>query len=106
MNFINSYDLKNIIGLYNVVLYYYNMTQKTISLPEELYDKLKNKKKKNETFPELIRRLLWEENTIKKERNIDDLEGAFGETSEEWNGIEKEIYQDRLRINPRKIVSI
>ncbi len=72
------------------------MTQKTISLPKELYDRLKNKKKKNETFPELIQRLLMGEEKIKKRRHIDDLEGAFGDTSEEWDSIEKEIYQDRL----------
>jgi predicted CopG family antitoxin len=82
------------------------MTQKTISLPEELYDRLKNKKKKNETFPELIRRLLSEEEKIKKTRNIDDLAGAFGDTSEEWDDIENEIYKDRLRFNTRKIYSI
>ena len=82
------------------------MTQKTISLPEELYDRLKTKKKKNETFPELIQRLLLEEEKNKMDRNIDDLEGAFGDASEEWDSIEKEIYQDRLRHKTRKIYSI
>lgn len=82
------------------------MTQKTISLPEELYDRLKNKKKKNETFPDLIQRLLLEEEKIKTDRNIDDLEGAFGDTSEEWDSIEKEIYRDRLRFKTRKVFSI
>ena len=72
------------------------MTQKTIALPEELYDRLKTRKKKNETFPELIQRLLMEEEKNKMDRNIDDLEGAFGDTSEEWDSIEKEIYQNRL----------
>lgn len=72
------------------------MTQKTISLPEELYDRLKTRKKKNETFSHLIQRLLLEGGKIEKDRNIDDLEGAFGDTSEEWDSIEKEIYQNRF----------
>ena len=81
------------------------MVQKTISLPEELYLKLKAKKEKNETFPDLIKRLLHEEDIHKKKHQISDLAGAFGEGSEEWIKIEEELYKDRLRPSSRKGIS-
>jgi len=77
------------------------MTQKTISLPEELYQKLKKRKGDSENFPELIQRLLNEEEERTKRHKIKDLEGAFGEDSEEWEQIEKELYHDRLRPSSR-----
>ena len=81
------------------------MTQKTISLPEEIYFKLKEKKKKNETFPDLISRLIDEDNVREKKHVIMDLAGAFGEDSDEWEKIEKELYEDRLRPSNRKGLS-
>lgn len=78
------------------------MTQKTISLPEDLYLKLKQKKGNSETFPELLERLLGEEESREKRHKIKDLEGAFGEESDEWELIKKELYNDRLRPASRK----
>jgi len=73
------------------------MKYKTISLPEEIYSKLKSKIRKNETFPDLIQRLLNDEEKREEEHKIMDLAGAFGDNSEEWEKIEKELYKDRLR---------
>ena len=78
------------------------MTQKTLSLPEELYDRLKAKKGKKETFPDLIRRLISEEEKHKTSHQIEDLKGAFGDNSEEWEDIEKMIYEERLEKKKRK----
>lgn len=81
------------------------MTQKTISLPEEIYFKLKSKKRKNETFPDLIKRLLNDEEKREEDHKIMDLAGAFGENSEEWEKIEQELYKDRLRPSKRKAIT-
>ena len=81
------------------------MTQKTISLPEEIYFKLKSKKRKNETFPDLIQRLLNDEEKREENHKIMDLAGAFGENSEEWEKIEQELYKDRLRPSSRKAIT-
>lgn len=82
-----------------------NITQKTISIPEELYIKLKKKKLTTETFPELIQRLLDEENVRIKRHRIKDLEGSFGDDSDEWDKIQDELYKDRLRPSSRKIIT-
>ncbi|MHA1646304.1 MAG: antitoxin VapB family protein [Promethearchaeota archaeon] len=81
------------------------MTQKTISLPENIYFKLKRKKKKNETFPDLINRLLNEEEVREKKHKIMDLAGAFGEESEEWEKIEQDLYDARLQPSSRKTIN-
>ena len=70
------------------------MTQKTISLPEDIYAELKKKKRKDESFPELIHRLAShdEETTT----DIDELAGSF-EENEEWDQIFIDIYNDRKK---------
>ncbi len=77
------------------------MKYKTISLPEEIYSKLKSKIRKNETFPDLIQRLLNDEEIREEKHKIMDLAGAFGDNSKEWEKIEKELYKDRLNIKSR-----
>jgi len=74
-------------------------------MPDDIYFKLKAKKGENETFPQLILRLLHEEEVRSKRHEIMDLAGAFGENSEEWDRIEKELYEDRLRPSSRKGIS-
>ncbi|MHA1721430.1 MAG: antitoxin VapB family protein [Promethearchaeota archaeon] len=68
------------------------MTQKTISLSEEAYYKLKKEKNENESFSHEILRIL------EKRDNSDilDLAGSFKENSDEWGIIEKTIYNNRL----------
>jgi predicted CopG family antitoxin len=74
------------------------MTEKTISLPEDVYEKLKGKKRGNESFAQLILRLLKQE---KNKTSIEQLAGIFEEDSSEWEEIEKKIYNDRLRFSQR-----
>ena len=81
------------------------MGQKTISLPSEVYFKLKDKKKNGETFPDLIKRLIDEDDESIQKHSIMDLAGALGDESDEWVKIEKELYEDRLRPSSRKKIS-
>lgn len=81
------------------------MGQKTISLPSDIYFKLKEKKKEGETFPDLITRLIDEDDERSNSHSIMDLAGAFGEDSAEWDKIENELYADRLRPSSRKKIS-
>ncbi|TFF98065.1 MAG: hypothetical protein EU547_02565 [Promethearchaeota archaeon] len=74
------------------------MTEKTISLPEDVYEKLKAEKRGNESFAQLILRLLKQE---KNKTSIEQLAGIFEEDSSEWEEIEKKIYNDRLRFSQR-----
>ncbi len=70
------------------------MTQKTISLPEDVYNALKKQKRKGESFPELINRLIQEKHT--KENNLEKLAGSLKE-DDEWDRILEEIYEDRRK---------
>jgi predicted CopG family antitoxin len=72
------------------------MTVKTIAVPESLYEKLKARKKPKETFSDLITRLL-DEDECKGKHDISDLFGILGEDDDEWDEIEKQIYDDRLK---------
>jgi len=74
------------------------MKNKTISLPEDIYNRLKMKKKKGESFPELIDRLIKERKT--KKVQLENLAGSLKE-DEEWDQILKEIYEDRK--NPARL---
>lgn len=74
------------------------MTNKTISLPVDIYEKLKKKKRKGESFPELIDRLLKEEKV--KTQNLMELAGSLKD-DDEWDQILKEIYEDRK--NPARL---
>ncbi|TFF89087.1 MAG: hypothetical protein EU549_01805 [Promethearchaeota archaeon] len=68
------------------------MTNKTISLPEEIYFTLKKEKRKGETFPELIIRLLKEKK--EKKNKLEKVAGSL-KNDDEWNDILTEIYKDR-----------
>ena len=70
------------------------MTNKTISLPLETYDKLRKEKRKGESFADLINRLL--KRTKSKIKLLEDLAGVFKD-DDEWDEIIKEIYEDRKR---------
>lgn len=68
------------------------MTNKTISLPEEIYLKLKKEKHKGETFGDVISRLIKERET--KREKLESLAGVLSE-DEEWDDIIEQIYADR-----------
>ena len=72
------------------------MANKTISIPEDLYNRLKARKKPKESFPELIARIIDEQDELKK-KDISWFFGIFGQDSNEWDEIEKKIYEDRLK---------
>ncbi len=70
------------------------MTNKTISLPEDLYDKLKKQKRNGESFPDLIDRLIKEKKS--KKQQLEALAGSLLE-DKEWDDIVHDIYKDRKR---------
>ena len=70
------------------------MVNKTISLPLATYDKLRNEKRKGESFADLINRLL--KRTKSKTKLLEDLAGVFKD-DDEWDRIIEEIYEDRKR---------
>jgi predicted CopG family antitoxin len=70
------------------------MTNKTISLPFETYDKLRKEKRKGESFADLINRLL--KRTKSRKKILEDLVGVFKE-DDEWDLIIEDIYQERRR---------
>lgn len=72
------------------------MVTKTIGLSEHVYLSLKERKKKGETFSDLIARLLREEDR-RERRPISDFFGTLEDEDAEWDEIEKEIYADRDR---------
>lgn len=71
------------------------MTQKTISLPEEVYNLLKSKKRNDETFAEFFLRLLDEKELKEDNIPIESFFGSFEEETEEWEEIEKKLYKAR-----------
>ena len=70
------------------------MKNKTISLPEDVYDKLKRQKKKGESFSDLIDRLIKEKKS--KKQQLEALAGSLAEDNE-WDQILEDIYEDRKR---------
>lgn len=88
-------------SIYNI------MPQKTIALPERVYRSLSKLKRKEETYSDVIQRLM-EESQGKK--NHPDIAMYYGkleeEDSGEWDKIEEEIYQNRIKksVPKRKIL--
>ncbi|NMC05824.1 MAG: hypothetical protein GYA24_11460 [Candidatus Lokiarchaeota archaeon] len=70
------------------------MVTKTIALPEEVYNMLKARRRPKETFSDLLRRLLDEQDERSK-KDITRIFGILGEDSAEWDRIEKDIYDGR-----------
>ena len=68
------------------------MTQKTISLPEDVYLLLKKQKLHGESFPELITRLIQVKSS--SEKNLEKLAGCLKD-DDEWDTILEDIYEDR-----------
>ncbi len=78
------------------------MTQKTISLPEDVYELLKKHKGEHETFSEAIVRLLEEVDGQKPQPDISMYYGKLDESDKgEWDRIEADIYNDRKRPSTR-----
>ncbi len=71
---------------------------KTISLPEEVYELLRSRKKSNETFAQLILRMLGD--PAKSSKNKESLRSFIGvfENDDEWDDIETILEQNRALI--------
>ncbi|MHA1358131.1 MAG: antitoxin VapB family protein [Candidatus Helarchaeota archaeon] len=63
-----------------------------------MYEKLKAEKRENESFAQLILRLLKQE---KSKTPIEPLAGIFEKDSSEWEEIERNLYNDRLSYSQR-----
>ncbi|NMC04592.1 MAG: hypothetical protein GYA24_05235 [Candidatus Lokiarchaeota archaeon] len=73
------------------------MGQKTISLTPDAFEKLKRAKRSNESFSELVTRLLESESRRNKPR-ISDCFGTLVEKEPgEWDKILEDIYKDKSR---------
>ncbi len=70
------------------------MTNRTIDLPEQIYEQLIALKQKGETVSEIISRLIKKE---KPSKSIKKFAGIFQKSSKEWESLEKTLYEDRLR---------
>lgn len=71
---------------------------KTISLPEDVYELLRNRKKPNETFAQLIQRILGDPTKSSKEKKyLRSFIGVF-ENDDEWDDIEKILEENRSKI--------
>lgn len=80
------------------------MTQK-IDISDKVYKKLLKLKKADESFSKLILRII---NKREKEKinHIEEFAGIFEEDSEEWEKIEKLLYEDRLKSRTNQIIDI
>jgi predicted CopG family antitoxin len=66
------------------------MATKTVSLRESAYEKLRNLKRKNESFSDVVER-------ISQSQSLEDLEGSYPEIGEVKEQIEKEREQFQTR---------
>ena len=74
------------------------MTQKTIDISEDVYKKITDLKQKDESISNFILRLINE----KKYNLNEDLESS----SEDWEKIEKILYEDRLKSNVSRDIEL
>ncbi len=74
------------------------MTQKTIDISEDVYKKITDLKQKEESISNFILRLINE----KKNNLNEDIEGS----SEDWEKIEKILYEDRLKSNVSRDIEL
>jgi predicted CopG family antitoxin len=67
---------------------------KTISLPEDVYLELKHHKKEDESFTDMIKRMMNQEKF--REKKIEELAGSLAD-DDEWDEIIEDIYEDRKK---------
>ena len=65
------------------------MTNKSIDISKEVYNKINNLKHKEESISDFILRIINKNNLKSNEE--------FEEISEDWEKIEKYLYEDRLK---------
>ncbi|MBN2152386.1 MAG: antitoxin VapB family protein [Candidatus Lokiarchaeota archaeon] len=73
------------------------MTQKTLSLPVEVYERLRHMKSQDESYGDLVMRLINEHEKKAQGMPIESFAGALSEEdSDDWGDIEKILYQKRF----------
>ncbi len=72
------------------------MTDKSIDISDEVYKKIKDLKREDESVSSFILRLIDQE---EKRNSLEDFKGVFETDSEEWEEIEKILYEDQIKIN-------
>lgn len=65
------------------------MTHKSIDISEEIYNKIKDLKLKDESVSDFLHRIL-DINNSKSNKELENI-------SEDWEKIEKYLYEDRLK---------
>ncbi len=65
------------------------MTDKSIDISEEVYNKIKDLKRKEESVSDFLHRIL--------NKNYLDSQKELEEISKDWEKIEKYLYEDRLK---------
>ena len=73
------------------------MTQKTISLNEKAYKRLRKFKRDKESYSDLIIRLCDTQENEEKEDILLKYMGLFKDHSDDWEKVEKEIQKERDR---------
>jgi len=71
------------------------MTQKTISLNEKAYKKMKKLKKKGESYSDLVLRLCDAQEQSDEEDILLKLIGSFKEDADYWEKVETQIQRSR-----------
>jgi predicted CopG family antitoxin len=72
------------------------MTQKTLSLPADVYERLKRMRENEESYGDLVMRLINEHEKKAEGITIESFAGTLNdEDSDDWGKIEKIIYQKR-----------
>jgi len=80
------------------------MSNKTIAIPEALYNRLKALKKPKETFSDLLSRMV----DSQCEHETHDISWFFGilaDDSDEWDEIEQKLYDSRVKDLDREWIS-
>lgn len=74
------------------------MTDKSIDISEEVHNKIKDLKYKEESVSEFLHRIL----------NTNDLDSSreLEKISEDWEMIEKYLYEDRLKSKPTREIEL
>jgi len=79
-------------------MHVYIMTR-VISLSDEAYIELKKRKEENESFSDVVLRIVKHE----KKKNLSKFFGAWSGPKEELDRIEKMIYEDRKKTKMRDV---
>ncbi|HME55514.1 MAG TPA: antitoxin VapB family protein [Candidatus Lokiarchaeia archaeon] len=80
------------------------MTQKTISLPQDVYNRLKQLKDRDESYGDLLMRLINEHEKKPGDIEIESFASAFDDKdSDDWGEIERIIYQKRRFSSSRDV---